>query len=157
MKKQQDRSGSKLIRLNITVAEDIEGETLRHPDGRRFSMSDKVKAFHEVWRGHALKGQLNVEMRPAISIVRDHLGEPAAMSLMQMVSALQKASKFRDPNVRDEFLENMEETATRLAMEALDIRIQDEGIVKHLDEVSIGEQLEVDLEVTSIVKERRDQ
>ena len=152
--KNSQRPGSKLVRLNIAVAEDIEAETLRHPDGRKMSMSDKCKVFHEVWRHQAMKGQLNIEMRPAISIVRDNLGESASISLMQMVSALQKACKFRDPNVRDTFLEKIEETATRLAMEALDIRIVDEGIVEHLDEVPIGEQLELDLEVASLVKKR---
>lgn len=150
----RDRSGSKLVRLQLNVAEELDALNLRHADGRSFSNTDKVRVLLQTYHRWALKGILNIEMRPVISIVRDHLGESGAMALSQMMFALERASKFKDPIQREEFLEQLEQMGTKVATEALEIRISDEGILKQMDEMSSQRSHERDTDVTSIVKER---
>ena len=151
--KTRSRSGSKLVRLQINVAEDLEELNLHHQDGRSFSNTDKVRLLLETYHRWALKGILNIEMRPAISIVRDHLGESAAIALSQMTSALERASKFKDPIQREEFLEQLEQMGSRVAVEALEIRISDEGILKQMGELIADKEEDIDQHImTSIVK-----
>lgn len=151
--KKRDRSGSKLVRLNLDVTDALEAENLRHGDGRKLSYNDIVKRLHETYRRWALKGILNIEMRTQISIVRDHLGESGAITLSQITSALERASKFKDPDQCEEFLEEMELASTGFARRALEIRIADEGILKQMGELPEDMALDVDLEVMSILKE----
>jgi len=153
--KNNTRSGSRLVRLKINVAEDLEAEDLRHHDGRKYSMSDKVQTMHESYRRWAMKGILNIEMRPAIALVRDHLGESGATVLSQIASALERASKFKDPHQREKFLEGMEQIATKLASRALEVRIEDEGILRQMEELSGTDVLDDELRPIIINKEQQ--